>query len=741
MTHPSDIPVTQLPPEQTISNAQPPEPGGWQRFLKTKLTGWIAVGVTSLFATGLVVTVRSLGGLQGLELWGYDLSLRQQSSLGPDPRLLIVGITEDDIQRYRFPLSDELLSAAIRRLDQYQPQVIGVDLIRDIPITPGSKQLYQQLQTHERLISICKAGTVQNAGVAPPPGVSPTSIGFMDVVVDPDAVVRRNLLQLEPQGKCPSDHAFSLMLALRYLAQHQIFPKTSPEGYPQLKNTIFRPLESPTGGYAFLDARGYQILLRYRTASQVARQVSLSDLLEQRIDPRWIQGQIVLLGYVAPSVRDSFYTPFTVLEPDRQPTPGVILHAQMLSQVLSAVLDGQPLLWVLPAWAEMLWILTWAVLGAAYLLFLRHPVSWVLATSGVLLAITGTCSVVFGLAAGWLPWIPALLGVVVTNASLVLYWSYQSGRNYNQVMQLVDKQKDAIAVYKVLVEARPTFSAPTPEIRPIPDLVRQTLAGRYYVHQALAQGGFAHTFLAEDRYRPGSPLCVVKCLQPATQRPDVITASRRLFEIEAEILEKLGQHDQIPQLLAYFEAESMFCLVEEYIEGHSLEQELEPNLPCSETLAIGILKDVLEVLTFLHSHHVIHRDVKPSNLIRRQRDQKLVLIDFGAVKQMQPLGALPVSPTVKIGTIGYAPPEQFAGQPVLNSDIYATGILAVQALSGLAPKELPRDPISGEIDWQILHLSCSLDLLRILQRMTRLASQERYTSTLAVLKDLQAIES
>ena len=261
------------------------------------------------------------------------------------------------------------------------------------------------------------------------------------------------------------------------------------------------------------------------------------------------------------------------------------------------------------------------------------------------------------------------------------------------------------------------------------------LAKRYKIVELLGCGGFSYTYLAEDTYRPGNPLCVVKYLQPARKDQVFLDVARRLFKSEAEILEVLGQHDQIPQLMAYFEENSQFYLVQEYIEGHSLHEELTPGKRFSDVQVVVFLNDVLQILQFVHSHGVIHRDIKHSNLMRREKDQRIVLIDFGAVKQIQPQHPTE-NPTVAVGTVGYAPPEQFMGQPRFNSDVYALGMIAIQALTGTPAKYLERDSTT-ELVWQ--HFAeTTQELAAVLNKMVCFDFQKRYQSVQDVLLALQS---
>ncbi len=269
-------------------------------------------------------------------------------------------------------------------------------------------------------------------------------------------------------------------------------------------------------------------------------------------------------------------------------------------------------------------------------------------------------------------------------------------------------------------------------------MLGQLLDGRYQVVQVLSGGGFGRTYIAEDTRRPGNPRCVVKHLKPASNEPNYLQTAKRLFYSEAETLEQLGKHSQIPQLLAYFEENQEFYLVQEFIVGRSLSTELQPGYYWSESQVIELLQDVLGILAFVHSYSVIHRDIKPDNLIRRASDGKLVLIDFGAVKQVRSQMAMDYSlmnATVAIGTPGYMPSEQGLGRPRPNSDIYALGMIAIQALTGLYPTQLQEDPTTGEMLWQ-QQTQVSPGLASILSKMVRYDYRDRYQSANEVLQAL-----
>jgi eukaryotic-like serine/threonine-protein kinase len=204
-------------------------------------------------------------------------------------------------------------------------------------------------------------------------------------------------------------------------------------------------------------------------------------------------------------------------------------------------------------------------------------------------------------------------------------------------------------------------------------MLKTILRKRYKIIERLGTGGFGETYKAEDLERFNS-LCVVKKLKLQLHQPAFLNVARRLFDREAEMLLRLGEkHDQIPQLFAYFEEKQEFYLVQEYVEGKTLAQIIERGKILSESEVINLLKDVLQILDYIHSKNVIHRDIKPANLIRRTIDNKIVLIDFGAVKE-----TLADPNTVIIGTPGYMAPEQSQGTPQFCSDIYALGIIGIQ---------------------------------------------------------------
>ncbi len=363
---------------------------------------------------------RRLGWLQSWELGSFDSLVRLQPDAGPDPRLLIVGISEADIQALgRFPISDGAIAQTLTKLQKYQPKVIGLDLYRDLPQPPGHQELLTQLKA-PNVVAIVKLSDSESRGVPAPPGIPPDRVGFNDFVLDADGVVRRNLLSVsQPDKKTAS--SFSVQVALLYL-KDRVQPTDSPVNSHQINwgKAEFVPLKSDSGGYANLDARGYQILLKYRSAKQVARQVSITQVLNGEIDPSWVKDKIVLIGTTAPSTRDLFLTPYSPVQKQSPKMPGVLLHAQMLSQILSAVLQGRSLFWMWPEWAEILWNGSWAVLGGVVAWRIVHPARAGLVVGAALMGLFGISFGIF-IGGGWVPLVSPALGLVVTGVGVSAY--------------------------------------------------------------------------------------------------------------------------------------------------------------------------------------------------------------------------------------------------------------------------------------------------------------------------------
>ncbi|HEY9695507.1 MAG TPA: serine/threonine-protein kinase [Oculatellaceae cyanobacterium] len=266
----------------------------------------------------------------------------------------------------------------------------------------------------------------------------------------------------------------------------------------------------------------------------------------------------------------------------------------------------------------------------------------------------------------------------------------------------------------------------------------QLFRDRYEILRMLGRGGFGVTFLAKDVYLPGQPLCVIKLLYPKVKDIATMQIARQRFEREARMLAKLGSHSQIPLLLDYFVIEGEFYLVQEYIHGATLARLVRRYGVQSEAQVREFLWEMLHVLDYIHRNQVIHRDIKPHNIIRCQDDGRLVLIDFGAVKeeiaQLSEIGDKTPA-TNFIGTLGFAPPEQFSLSTVYASDIYALGVTCIYLLTGKAPLDLQCDRATGEIYWQ-QQAQVSYCFGQIIDKMVKIALEDRYQSAQEILTDL-----
>lgn len=277
------------------------------------------------------------------------------------------------------------------------------------------------------------------------------------------------------------------------------------------------------------------------------------------------------------------------------------------------------------------------------------------------------------------------------------------------------------------------------------------LGERFQVVSVLSEGAFCHTYMVEDTYLSHRPIRVIKHFLPSNKYSIPVKVRRKLFNREVEALKQLSNSDLVPHLLADFEDNLEFYLVQEFIEGHPLSEELSRGRCWSESKVFQLLQEILSILDFVHSYGLIHRDVKPSNIIRRKQDNRLVLIDFGAVKPIwnqlvtgqiknSMLTSIEQHTTIAIGTPGYMPNEQQRGKPHPNSDIYALGMIGIQALTGVHPTQLPEDPNTGEVIWQNL-VQVSPGLASVLNKMVRYHFQDRYKSAKEALEALFSISN
>ncbi|MEB3292729.1 MAG: SH3 domain-containing protein [Synechococcales bacterium] len=269
------------------------------------------------------------------------------------------------------------------------------------------------------------------------------------------------------------------------------------------------------------------------------------------------------------------------------------------------------------------------------------------------------------------------------------------------------------------------------------------LNNRYEVIRELGDGGFGKTFLVRDHQMPSVRQCVVKQLKPLHSEPQIYEIVKDRFQREAAILEKLGEHEYIPRLYAYFSEADLFYLVEEYIAGDTLTQRVQHQGCQDEQTVRLLLLNLLPTIAYVHQQQIVHRDIKPDNIILRQTDQKPILIDFGAVKET--MGTLINSQgksahSIVVGTPGFMPAEQLAGRPVYASDIYSLGLTAIYLLTGKIPQELPTDPMTGAIQWRSYAPQVSSGFAALIDHTLHLNPQQRFTTAPEMLAALNALD-
>ncbi len=331
--------------------------------------------IATFLVSSTILTIRQLGGLQSLELLAYDFIVQITKKNHTDPRLLIVEITDQDIKNQnQWPISDKTFAQLIQKLQQYEPKVIGLDIYRDISHPPGTKELKAQLQK-DNIITIEALGGNRKQ-ISAPPNIPRSRIGFNDLLLDEDNVVRRNLVYAQVGEQ--KLYSFGLRLSLAYLKDNKInhapdLPATSEGLY--INNVLIKPFKPNSGGYQMepQEALGLQTLINYQSPN-IAQKVTLTEVLADQIDPNLVKDKIVIIGSTAPSIKDFFDTPYSSYEKTQS---GVIVHAQMVSQILSLVLDNKTQFWFWTETSESLWIVLWAIVGATIAHSTIHKLSLV----------------------------------------------------------------------------------------------------------------------------------------------------------------------------------------------------------------------------------------------------------------------------------------------------------------------------------------------------------------------------
>lgn len=361
-----------------------------------------------------VIIIRQLGILQPLELKIFDQLMRLRPAEQTDPRLLVVKITEADLKTIgTWPVDDLNITRLLEKIQQHKPRVIGLNIYRNLPVYPGHDKLKQQLQKQSNIVAICKVQDNNNNEIAPLPYLSIDRLGFDDVVVDPDGILRRHLLfmNVKRDYKCGTEHSLSVRLAHLYLETMGIKPKKIRNNSIQWGNAKFNRLEANQGGYHNIDSWGFQILLNYRSTQNIAQEVTFSDILNDRFDPDWIKDKIIIIGVTANSIPNEFFTPYTTGEWPFRKISGVMVQAQMVSQIISATLDNRPLLQVWWQWADILWIGIWSLIGGTIAANIHHKKRLTIAIISVNIILFLSCFILF-IQGWWVPLLPPVLVII-----------------------------------------------------------------------------------------------------------------------------------------------------------------------------------------------------------------------------------------------------------------------------------------------------------------------------------------
>ena len=428
---------------------------GSRRKVVPALKRWLSqegrVLVTSSSVAAAVILIRLLGVLQPSEWALYDQYFRWRPLEPVDERILIIGIDEKDLQQYGFPTSDRILAQLLQKINQAQPRAIGLDVYRDLPIEPGKAELEKAFKTIPNLVGIEFLETERNSKVDPPSLLENNNqIGFNNLARDADGKVRRSLLYINGRdGKVNT--SFALKLALIYLDKEGIKDQPSPKNPKELQlgNTVFHWFKPNDGGYVKASDSGYQFLVNLRGPGGTFPKISMRDILENRVPPESIKDRIIVIGSMAPSVKDLEFTSYSdgVFKAST-PIYGVELQAQLTSQIISAVLDGRSLIKVLPEPLEWLWIFGWSWVGAA--------LSWKLQSPGhslgliilITIGITGITYLAF-LQGLWIPVIPANLALVGSAGVIIAHFAHLQGelkRSTDFLQSIINTIPDPIFV-------------------------------------------------------------------------------------------------------------------------------------------------------------------------------------------------------------------------------------------------------------------------------------------------------
>lgn len=698
---------------------------------------------------GAIATANQTNLSQMLERQAQVLCFELRGPVTPPTNIIILGIDEDstvqgtqvyptDPKKYAdlaslqtSPPKRSAYATAIDRVMQAGARTVAVDVVMDAigSDSAADRQLQMVLAKYPKRITLAARfdNTLIEAGqrtqpIMPNPifEVGSPLIGHINYAIAPNG-------RLHTLGK-----EYAALIAESYPPEvAKNFLHTNAQ-LPSFAEAVLQSAQVP-----YVNPKGQDIF--YYGPKETFPHLSLWQVLDRgswanHLRNGTFKDKIVLIGPTDVTYRDFHAAPFSGTFRYLDQMTGIEINANAIATLQAnrsiAQAIPQPL-------GQAAYVLVIGLVGGYLQTQHKRLTGRVLLASGMLLVIGAISYSVFTYRYLTLPMAVPLSAIALSSLT---YFLTQTASAYLRRLQL----RETLAQYANSPIIREILSQQD-DLRDILTRREQAvfgkkLAARYRITKVLGSGGFSETYIAEDTHRPGNPACVVKQLRVISDNPKLLQLARMLFQREAATLEKLGKHDRIPQLLAYFEEESEFYLVQEFIPGHPLSTELRMGIPLPEIKVITILHELLEILDFVHSQNVIHRDIKPSNIIRRKSDQKLVLIDFGAVKAMQTLAEETqlTSATIGIGTKGFMPSEQYAGNPRFSSDLYALGITGIQAVTGLPPNHLKIEPRTGELIWRDRAL-VSRALADVISKMVRYDFSQRYQSASEVLQALEAV--
>ncbi|AFY56417.1 putative transmembrane sensor domain protein [Rivularia sp. PCC 7116] len=396
-------------------------------LLKSKL---LTILASSFIVALSTIGLRYLGVFEKIELQTLDQMQQLKPKEDLDPRVIVVEVTEKDIQARQQTtlgqksISDSTLAKLLNKIQKFQPRVIGLDIYRDFadPVSDSNPiQLATELN-QENVVAVCKGRDrkYDPQGVKPPEQVPVERQGFTDAVQDPDGIVRRQILMMAQQSSspCTTEYSLSLKLATGFLSYDKILIHTY-DNYIKFGSTVFKRLKpGRSGAYQKgTDTGGIQIVVNYRNAD--FRRVSLEDVLNNKVELNQLKDKVVLIGVTANTISDTWSTPYSSARQPYQEIPGIFIQAQMVSQILSAVLNNRPIIWVLPFWSDILWICGWCVAASILVWRVSSLSDKGCAIFMTVIILYGVCAIALLNQGLWLPFIPSAFGVVVGGVAVL----------------------------------------------------------------------------------------------------------------------------------------------------------------------------------------------------------------------------------------------------------------------------------------------------------------------------------